>query len=154
MSQLIDITKLHKKTVLTIEGPKKRFSSTEGTREKFALKFVDGYEAEFCPLVAAIEPLPKSGQEITFKVKHRGNFGDEIELAQVEGNEHYKPSLGNAIISMNGHPATIALNAAVKIKEMMRSGEGAGIKSNIAIKSDVLDIADSIHEWLLNKCHQ
>ncbi len=143
MAGLIDITKLHQKTILSINGPLKTFNTSEGTRQKFDIKFSDGYEAEFCPLVAEVKDLPKSGQEIYFRVKHRGKFGDEIELASVEGTSAVSKETA-FIHSMSGHPSTIALNAAVRLAEVNH-------KQADVLPSEVIEDAEMFYEWLIKK---
>lgn len=146
----IDQTRLHTKTVLTLDGPLKTFNSKEGPRQKFNIVFSDGYKAEFCPLVSETINLPKSGQDFCFKVRHRNEKGDEIEKATVEGAANpFKD--GTPIITMNGHPATIALNAALKHAEINTAGKEG--ESRLSV-SDVLADADMYLEWLFQKSNQ
>ncbi len=143
---LIDQTKLHTMTVLTCTGPMKQFPTKDGVRERFDIVFKEGYKAEFCPLVAEVSQIPISGQTITFKVKHRGNKGDEIELAAVEGQRSPVDSSNTGrYVSMNGHPANIALSGALRAAELKKTEE------NPIVLSDILDDADSIYDWLLRK---
>lgn len=153
---LPDISKLHTKTILTIEGPTKRFPTKDGERERFDITFSDGYKAEFCPLVGITQNIPKSGQEFTFKIKHRGAKGDEIERAYVE-TQARDLSQGRAVVNMNGHPAVTALNNAVKLAEIragtQKSSVPGGLDKNgeSVLTGDVLVDADRLLDWLLMK---
>lgn len=143
MEGYIDQTKLHQKTILTIDGPLKTFNTGDGARQKFVINFNDNYKAEFCPLVAEINDLPKSGQTIYFRVKHRGKFGDEIELASVEGTKTVTKETA-FIHSMSGHPSTIALNAAVRLAEVNH-------KQADVLPSEIIGDAEMFYEWLIKK---
>jgi hypothetical protein len=143
MEGYIDQTKLHQKTILNIEGPLKNFDTSDGARQKFVVSFNDGYKAEFCPLVADVNNLPKSGQSIYFRVKHRGKFGDEIELASVEGAKTVNKETA-FIHSMSGHPSTIALNAAVRLAEINHTQADV-------MPSEVISDAEMFYEWLIKK---
>lgn len=147
---LIDVTRLHTKTILTINGPMKRFPTKDGERERFDIAFTDGYKCEYCPLVAPVQNIPKSGQEITFKVKHRGPKGDEIELAQVESQNSPAQDVSGPVrvFSMSGHPATIALQTAIKLAEINMQQNGKQ-----SMPSEVMEDADAFHEWLLMKAN-
>lgn len=149
MGMLIDIGKLHTKTIATINGPQKQFNSKEGLREKYKIFFSDGYEAEICPLVHGNEIIPKSGYQYTFRVKHRGQFGDEIEAAQVETKPNSDIPGDKRIVSMSGHPATTAINAAVKLWEV-KAATGL-LKGKEVNASDILEDADVMLEWLRMK---
>lgn len=146
---LIDISRVHTKVISVINGPIKKYTSREGVRERFDITFTDDYKAEYCPLVQQVMNLPKAGQSMTFKVKHHGQLGDEIELAEMERPISAEPGnvAAGRIFSMNGHPATIALQAATKLAEI-KHPKGAGI-----INSDVLDDAEVFYEWLSMKAN-
>lgn len=144
---LIDQTKLHTKTILTIDGPMKQFPTKDGIRERFDILFTDRYKAEFCPLVATVRDLPKSGQEIHFKVKHRGVKGDEIELAIEEARPGVLNETTSRVFNINGHPAITALNGAVKLHEIKSKDK----KDLMA--SDILEDAEVLYEWLLIKAN-
>lgn len=143
-----DISKLHTKTILTIEGPVKQFPTKAGLRERFDITFTDSYKAEYCPLVGQTQDLPKSGQEFTFKIVHRGAKGDEIDKAFVEAQAPASNGYSSSkVVNMNGHPAVTALNAAIKMAEI----NNEILKPEKTLPSDVLETADMMLDWLLMK---
>lgn len=150
-----DISKLHTKTILTVDGPLKQFTTKDGQRERFDIKFTDGYVGEYCPLVGVTQEIPKSGQEFTFKIKHRGPKGDEIEKAHVETQNRDLPP-GRQVVNMNGHPAVTALNAAVKLAELKAAGKSGSVPGGLSdgesvLTSEVLQDAEMMLDWLLMK---
>lgn len=146
-----DVTKLHTKVILVINGPIKQFPTKEGTRERFDIEFTDGYKAEYCPLIGVNIEIPKSGQEFTFKIRHRGPKGDEIEAAHVETQAPTQTGQPDGkIVNMNGHPAVTALNGAIKIAEINKD---ILQREKTALASDILEDADMLYEWLIMKAN-
>lgn len=154
---LPDTSKLHTKIILTIDGPMKRFPTKDGERERFDITFTDGYKAEFCPLVGVTTEMPKSGQQYTFKIKHRGGKGDEIEPAYVESQARDLGAGKSSVVNMNGHPAITALNGAIKLAEIRASVAKSPVPGGLddngesVLTGDVLTDADRLLEWLLMK---
>lgn len=74
-------------------------------------------------------------------------MGDEIEQATIEQTEP-SSTLSSGIVSMNGHPANIALTSAIKFMEIS-NGTDNGMKG--IMSSDVLDTAEIFYDWLLLK---
>lgn len=143
----LDPTRAHTKTIKGVDGPKKTFNTKEGERQKFDILFSDGYEAEFCPLVHEVTQIPRIGQTVTFSVKHSGRYGDEIEIVPSGREDGMSVAPGKnqgPIVSMGGHPATIALRAAVDVAAICA-------KDGVVVMDDLFSEADRIYEWLIRK---
>jgi hypothetical protein len=152
MNGQLDITKAHSKTVKAIVDLKKQFNAAKkgGTCQKFQLIFDDGYEAEYCPLIGQFDPNIKSGASMTFKIVHRGNFGDEIEpyFSQSGSNPSGPRQFPTGIpANMNAHPATIALHASLRFNEGKEKDQKADLDT-------ILSDADTIQQWLYDKIEQ
>lgn len=144
---------LHKKIIKDIVDKQKKFSSKEGDRSKFVIEFTDGYKAEYCPLVG--QPWSyKIGDEATFKIRFRKEFGDEIDFIINGGQFVQNGSIQNGSatpdskltpFNMHGHPASLALMAAkdIRVAKLVRLDD-ADLKS-------MLKEADEIFRWLVEK---
>lgn len=143
MRMRIDTMREHTKRIAGMNGPIKKFPTKEGEREKYDIIFTDGYECEYCPLIHEVKPLPKIGQEIIFKVRHSGQYGDEIEILSGPAATAGPGKTQGPIVSMGGHPASIAIRAAVDLAAI--SGK------HTLILDDVFSEADKIYEWLIRK---
>ena len=144
---------LHNKKVSNIEDKNKTFTSKEGTRSKYVISFEDGYKAEYCPIQGQYNTALHNGKFVSFKIKYRKEFGDEIDILNVSDAAEKKvtsPGISSQIVNMNGHPATIALMAAREIHTTKMNNANKSEYEEIMI-SDMLDDADTIHEWLLKK---
>jgi hypothetical protein len=151
MNGQLDITKVHTKMVKSILDLKKQFNAVKkgGTCQKFQILFEDGYEAEYCPLIGRFDEGIKANHNLTFKIIHRGNFGDEIEpyfISQDAGTGNTPKQPRQAVANMHVHPATIALNAAIRFHAEV-------VKDNASIDV-ILSDADTIQDWLYDQVEQ
>lgn len=147
MAFLPDQNRLTTLVVTDIINCNKKFSSKEGEKEKFTIVFEQGYKAEYCPLVGKFDTeLIRPNQRTTFKVVIRKQFGDEIEPVRMDTDiRDVANNSPKRIITMQGHPATIAIMAAkdIHIKRLEYNME-----LNTA---DFFELSDSIYDYLITK---
>jgi hypothetical protein len=145
--QPLDLTRTHTKRISMIQDTGKEFAATKksGTCRRFNLTFDDGYKAEYCPVIGQYDQNVKSGSTITFRIIHRGNYGDEIEPVAAAGAQ---PPAGPAprptTTNLNIHPATIALGLSIRYHAEVKQDKSAEL-------SDVFAKAEEIMEWLDRK---
>jgi hypothetical protein len=151
MNGQLDIAKVHTKVVKSVIDTKKQFNATKkgGICQKFQLVFEDGYDAEYCPLVGEFDPNIKAGAKMTFQIVHRGSHGDEITPYFSPTGDPAAPAQFQARpqipANMHTHPATIALNAAIRYHgEVKQAKEKASL-------DEILADADTIQEWLIKQ---
>ncbi len=141
----------HTMVVKELVDKQKKFNSKEGERKKFIIVFEDDYQAEWCPLIGlANTDLVTKGKSISFKIKYRKDFGDEIDIVAAGSVEEKKPDCEKQkIFNMHGHPVTIALLAA---KDIYINKINNSTKSDDDLMlSDMLDEAETIYDWLTKK---
>lgn len=152
-----DQAKIHTFLFERLEDKNKTFPSKEGQRKKFIIHFQNGYSAEWCPLMGleGLAKLWEPGEKITFKIRFRKDFGDEIELVtadQVKEEEKVgaAPTAKGNVFNMHGHPASIALMAAKEIHVTKMNNANKSEYAELML-SDMLEEADTIHDWLTKK---
>lgn len=153
-----DITKAHSFEVLRLVDKDKIFPSQEGQKMKYIIEFTNGYVAEYCPLVSAgVDSRIIPGVDLTFRIIHRKDFGDEIAPYTITQRDiQNKPDAAviGKTIAMNGHPATIALLTAkdltiAKLSKMQPPAQGED--DTFDAISETLESADIIYGWLIGK---
>lgn len=140
-----DYTKVHSMKIVAVNDLKKQINfAKKGLCHKYQLIFENGYEAEYCPPVGKFDQEQVvSGRELSFRIVHRGNYGDEIEPAFVNspGSVAAPATRANLPTNVNVHPVTVALGMALRYHAEVRQNREATLD---IIFSD----ADVIREYL------
>jgi hypothetical protein len=147
-------------TLEIVDDKGKEFPSREGVRRKYMLHFNGNsgqYSAEFCPLKDSEEDRKVktlTGSQVWFKIRFRKDFGDEIELVQATTGNGNGDSARAPVVSLHGHPASLALLAAkdilvarIGMKEKFITNEGP-LKTS-TFMAELLEDAEIIYEWLI-----
>jgi hypothetical protein len=148
---LPDINLTHTKTVKKLEKTERVFTTKNGVRRKWIVRFEDGYTAEVTPLDGDTPAEFADGTIVTFRIGYRTAKGDEIEAVRIpetapqdSGKEHQTMA---RIISMHGHPSVIALSVAKDVQiARLEQGQIKAIRTGQLLKD-----ADEIVKWLTNK---
>ncbi len=143
----------HEFVVDRIVDKEKEFPSSEGVKQKYVIYFDNGYAAEYCPLRSlGFDQRIQPGKKLLFRIIFRKHFGDEIQpFASPAGSSEVfndKNKIVGSVVHVGGHPAAVAISCASKIY----AGKiQAGIKEEHYGVSNMLEDADLIMKWLIDK---